>query len=158
MLRDLVAHVIGQIEQGTRVVDLYAGVGLFSVAAAVVRGAQVKAVEGNRVAAQDLVANATAANASIEWIQEPVEAFMRKSQSAPDTLIVDPSRTGMSREALRGAIALGARKIVYVSCDVATLARDARRLLDAGYTIESVEAFDLFPNTPHVETVVVFNQ
>ncbi len=158
LLRDLVAHVIGQIEQGTRVVDLYAGVGLFSVAAAVVRGAQVKAVEGNRVAAQDLVANAKAANASIELIQEPVEAFMRKSQSAPDTLIVDPSRTGMSREALHGAIALGARKIVYVSCDVATLARDARRLLDAGYTIKSVEAFDLFPNTPHVETVVVFNQ
>ena len=48
-----------------------------------------------------------------------------------------------------------ARTIVYVSCDVATLARDARRFVDAGYQVESITAFDLFPNTPHVETVVV---
>jgi 23S rRNA (uracil1939-C5)-methyltransferase len=46
---------------------------------------------------------------------------------------------------------------VYVSCDVATLARDARRFVDAGYTIVRVDGFDLFPNTPHVETVVVFS-
>jgi 23S rRNA (uracil1939-C5)-methyltransferase len=46
--------------------------------------------------------------------------------------------------------------MVYVSCDVATLARDARRLIDAGYAIASAHAFDLFPNTPHVETIAVF--
>jgi len=46
--------------------------------------------------------------------------------------------------------------VIYVSCDVATLARDARLLVDAGYTIDRIDAFDLFPNTPHVETVVVF--
>jgi 23S rRNA (uracil1939-C5)-methyltransferase len=62
----------------------------------------------------------------------------------------------MSREALDGAIGLAAARLVYVSCDVATLARDARRLIEAGYAIHNVEAFDLFPNTPHVETVVVF--
>ena len=50
---------------------------------------------------------------------------------------------------------MNARKVVYVSCDVATLARDARRFVDAGYEVESINAFDLFPNTPHVETVVV---
>ena len=49
-------------------------------------------------------------------------------------------------------------RLVYVSCDVATLARDARRIVDAGYTIERADAFDLFPNTPHVETVVVFTR
>jgi 23S rRNA (uracil1939-C5)-methyltransferase len=48
--------------------------------------------------------------------------------------------------------------VIYVSCDVATLARDARQLVDGGYAIDQVEAFDLFPNTPHVETVVVFNR
>jgi 23S rRNA (uracil1939-C5)-methyltransferase len=64
----------------------------------------------------------------------------------------------MTREALAGAIALRAATVVYVSCDVATLARDARRLIDAGYRIRGVEAFDLFPNTPHVETVVVFDR
>jgi 23S rRNA (uracil1939-C5)-methyltransferase len=64
----------------------------------------------------------------------------------------------MSREALDGVIRLSAQKIVYVSCDVATLARDSKRLVEAGYTIEQASAFDLFPNTPHVETVVVFDR
>ena len=49
-------------------------------------------------------------------------------------------------------------RLIYVSCDVATLARDARKIVDAGYAIERADAFDMFPNTPHVETVVVFNR
>ena len=64
---------------------------------------------------------------------------------AIDTVIVDPPRTGMSREALDGVLSVRARQIVYVSCDVATLARDARRLVDAGYTIARTDAFDLVP-------------
>jgi 23S rRNA (uracil1939-C5)-methyltransferase len=62
----------------------------------------------------------------------------------------------MSRAALDGVLRLRALRVIYVSCDVATLARDARRLVDAGYGIARADAFDLFPNTPHVETVVVF--
>ena len=62
----------------------------------------------------------------------------------------------MSREALEGVLRLGASKIVYVSCDVATFARDARRLVDDGYRLARVEGFDLFPNTAHVETLAVF--
>ena len=64
----------------------------------------------------------------------------------------------MSKEALDGVVALRASRVIYVSCDVATLARDARRLVDGGYTLERIDAFDLFPNTPHVETVVVFGR
>ncbi len=74
------------------------------------------------------------------------------------TVIIDPPRTGMSREALDGVLRLRASRLVYVSCDVATLARDARRIVDAGYIIDRVDGFDLFPNTPHVETAVVFNR
>ena len=81
---------------------------------------------------------------------------MGGSPKRPDVLIVDPPRTGMSREALDGVIRLQAPSIVYVSCDVATLARDSRRLVEAGYKIDRTQAFDLFPNTPHVETVVAF--
>jgi 23S rRNA (uracil1939-C5)-methyltransferase len=64
----------------------------------------------------------------------------------------------MSKEALAGTIQMNARKVVYVSCDVATLARDARRFVDAGYDVEAITAFDLFPNTPHVETVAVLRR
>jgi 23S rRNA (uracil1939-C5)-methyltransferase len=63
----------------------------------------------------------------------------------------------MSKAALDGVMSLRAPRVVYVSCDPATLARDARRLVDAGYAISNIQAFDLFPNTPHVETVTVFN-
>jgi 23S rRNA (uracil1939-C5)-methyltransferase len=71
---------------------------------------------------------------------------------------VDPPRTGMSRDALDGCARLAARRIVYVSCDVATLARDARRLVDGGYDLERLDAFDLFPLTPHVECVAIFTR
>jgi len=62
----------------------------------------------------------------------------------------------MSKEATAGVIRLKAARLVYVSCDIATLARDARLLIDAGYRIVSAQAFDLFPNTAHVETVIAF--
>ncbi len=119
------------------------------------KGARVRAVEGDRISAADLIANAGASD-NVEPFQQPVEDFLAASPKAPDVLIVDPPRTGMSREALDGVIHLRAPKLVYVSCDVATLARDTRRLVDAGYAIERTDAFDLFPNTPHVETVLVF--
>jgi 23S rRNA (uracil1939-C5)-methyltransferase len=62
----------------------------------------------------------------------------------------------MSKEAATAIVQARAPRVVYVSCDVATLARDARRFLDEGYDIAHVEAFDLFPNTAHVETLVTF--
>jgi 23S rRNA (uracil1939-C5)-methyltransferase len=160
LLRDLVGHVTDQIASGDTVVDLYAGTGLFSVAAAVVHGARVISVEGDRVAAADLKANAAALNGALEAVHQPVEEFVAsrriKSGSVPAVLIVDPPRTGMSKEALEGALRMRPRTIVYVSCDVATLARDARALLDGGYSLKHLTAFDLFPNTPHVETVGTF--
>jgi 23S rRNA (uracil1939-C5)-methyltransferase len=156
LLRDLVAHVVEQLPPGASVVDLYAGAGLFAVGAAACRRARVKAVEGDRVSAADLIVNAAAHE--IEARHEPVEEFLAAVRSAPDAVIVDPPRTGMSREALDGVIRLRAGRLVYVSCDVATLARDSRRLVEAGYAITRADAFDLFPNTPHVETVVVFDR
>ena len=158
LLESLVSHVSRFVTPGSRVVDLYAGAGLFSLAAAV-RGAQVVAVEGDRVAAADLAANAQALGRSLEAVHQPVEAFLTVRPAArqpADMVIVDPPRTGMSREAIDGAIAIAAPRLLYVSCDVATLARDARRLADAGYGIGRADGFDLFPNTPHVETVVEF--
>jgi 23S rRNA (uracil1939-C5)-methyltransferase len=71
-------------------------------------------------------------------------------------VIVDPPRTGMSPDAVAAVLNVKARRLIYVSCDVATLARDARKIVDGGYRLEEIDAFDMFPNTPHVETVAVF--
>jgi 23S rRNA (uracil1939-C5)-methyltransferase len=118
-------------------------------------------VEGDRVAAADLEANAATAGGAVVPIHQSVEAWagtVRLQADKRRTIIVDPPRTGMSREALDGALAQRASRLIYVSCDVATLARDARRIVDAGFALTRADAFDLFPNTPHVETVVAFDQ
>jgi 23S rRNA (uracil1939-C5)-methyltransferase len=176
LLDRLVAHVLSQVPPGGNLVDLYAGVGLFSVAAAAFRGCQVVAVEGDPVAAADLAANAATLGGAVVAVHQSVEEglqsrlgsggerFGKKRRQAwpfdgsSATVIVDPPRTGMSREALEGVLALRAPRVIYVSCDVATLARDARRLLDAGYALVRIDGFDLFPNTPHVETVAVLDR
>jgi 23S rRNA (uracil1939-C5)-methyltransferase len=158
LLGDLMAHVSGCIEPRALVVDLYAGVGVFALTAAVARQARVVAVEGDPVAARDLEANAAPVQGALEVVCQAVESFTASTRVNPGTLIVDPPRIGMSREALAGAIDLRSAQVIYVSCDVATLARDARRLIDAGYRLTRVDAFDLFPNTPHVETVVQFER
>ncbi|MFN7914708.1 MAG: TRAM domain-containing protein [Vicinamibacterales bacterium] len=158
LLSPLVEHVVSHVPQGSRAVDLYAGAGLFSVAAALVRGAQVLAVEGDRVGAADLAINAATTAGAVKALHEPVEAFVVRQHNTPHVLIVDPPRTGMTSEALAGALGLKAQTLVYVSCDVATLARDAKKIVESGYTLQQVQAFDLFPNTPHVETVATFTR
>jgi 23S rRNA (uracil1939-C5)-methyltransferase len=156
LLAGLVSAVVDQVTDG-RVLDLYAGVGLFAVSLAVGGAPEVIAIEGDSASAQDLKRNSARAGRTVEARHQSVEAFFRSRRIPPiETLIVDPPRTGMSREALRSGIALRAPRVVYVSCDVATLARDARALVDAGYSLSRVQAFDLFPNTAHVETLAVF--
>jgi 23S rRNA (uracil1939-C5)-methyltransferase len=155
LLGTLANHIVDQVSNGVSLIDLYAGAGLFAIGAAAARGARVRAVEGDRASAADLIANA-GTWAGVDAVCQPVETFLAASIDAPDILLVDPPRTGMSRDALDGVIRLRAPKVIYVSCDVATLARDARRLVEAGYRIERADAFDLFPNTPHVETVISF--
>ena len=155
LLAGLAAHVIDQVPGGSTLIDLYAGSGLFAIGAAAAKQARVRAVEGDRVSAGDLISNAGAYE-SVDAVRQPVEDFVAASPQRPDVLVVDPPRTGMSREALDGVIRMQSPKVIYVSCDVATLARDSKRLVECGYRIEQARAFDMFPNTPHVETVVVF--
>jgi 23S rRNA (uracil1939-C5)-methyltransferase len=155
LLPRLLARVLELIPGGP-VVDLYAGVGLFAVSLAAAGHESVSAVEGDRTSAADLRENAKPYGSALRTFVMPVERFVDASRPMrPSTLILDPPRSGMSREALAGVLRLQAPRIVFVSCDVATLARDVRRLLDAGYELESLEAFDLFPNTAHVEALAV---
>jgi len=155
LLPRLVSRMLVLVSPGP-VIDLYAGVGLFAVSLAAAGWQDVSAVEADRRSAADLRVNAEPYGPAVRTFLMPVERYLRSCpRGAVTTLILDPPRTGMSREALAGVLQLGAPRIVFVSCDVATLARDVRRLLDAGYRLDSLEAFDLFPNTAHVEAVAV---
>lgn len=141
------------------VVDLYAGVGLFGVCLAAGQRHRVIAVEGHPASAADLQANASPYADAVQVKHEPVERFVGRPRPAePFTLVLDPPRTGMTKDALAGAIALGATRVVFVSCDAATLARDLRKCVDAGYALTFVRAFDLFPGTAHVETLAVLER
>jgi 23S rRNA (uracil1939-C5)-methyltransferase len=156
LVPDLVTSVLDVVGPDGRVLDLYAGVGLFAVSLAASGRRGITAVEGDRSSGADLQRNAGAFGDAIVVALESVEAALRRRHDPVATVIVDPPRTGLSADALAGIVRLRARQIVYVSCDPATLSRDARRLLDAGYSLESLRAFDLFPNTAHVESLGVF--
>jgi 23S rRNA (uracil1939-C5)-methyltransferase len=149
-------RVVSHIPEGS-VTDLYAGVGLFAVSLAALGRTAIVAVEGDRYSAADLAANARPYGTAVTVLHASVEEYLeRRGVRAPATLVLDPPRTGVSTEAMSGLLALKPGRVVYVSCDVATLARDARRFVEVGYRVEHVEAFDLFPNTAHVETLAVF--
>ncbi|HJA48122.1 MAG TPA: 23S rRNA (uracil(1939)-C(5))-methyltransferase RlmD [Candidatus Agathobaculum intestinipullorum] len=77
---------------------------------------------------------------------------------APDVLVVDPPRKGLDEQARDAILKMRTPRVVYVSCDPATLARDLRELTGAGYVMEKAQAFDLFPRTGHVETVVLLSK
>ncbi|HKY23054.1 MAG TPA: TRAM domain-containing protein [Vicinamibacterales bacterium] len=155
LLSPLVARLLAHVPDGS-VTDLYAGVGLFSVSLAARGVGRIVAVEGDRSSVRDLESNAEAYGAAIRVEHASVENYLGGGGVAkPDTLVLDPPRTGVSSEALSGILGLKPPRLVYLSCDLATVARDVRRLVEAGYSLSHIEAFDLFPNTAHVETLVV---
>jgi 23S rRNA (uracil1939-C5)-methyltransferase len=158
LLEPFVRLVVDRVPDGP-VVDLYAGVGLFGLAVAASGREDVTLVEGDPVSSADLKVNAEPFGDRAHVQRRSVEAFLTEPPSAAlASVIVDPPRTGLSKDALGGLIALRPPRLIYVSCDPATLARDARRLLDAGYALEDVTGVDLFPNTAHVETVCTFTR
>jgi len=174
---------------GETAVELYCGVGLFTVPLAR-RFAHVIAIEGDAAAtrfARENLATAGLTNAEVLnqdvafWLEENVEwagndgaldrshrALQRSEgrtpiqsgvaaaavQSPPDFLLLDPPRTGAESRVIAGILNLKPKRITYVSCDPATLARDLRKLIAGGYTLDSIAAFDMFPQTHHVEPVV----
>jgi 23S rRNA (uracil1939-C5)-methyltransferase len=150
---DLVAAVTGK-EQGELALDLFAGVGLFSLPLAR-RFTRVLAAEANSSAAADLEANAEAHSlANLRAAGETSYDFLRRfAQAEPDLVVMDPPRSGVDSDSLQMLAALRPRQIHYLSCSPPTLARDLRFLLGCGYQLQSVELFDLFPQTYHLETL-----
>jgi 23S rRNA (uracil1939-C5)-methyltransferase len=159
LLERLVEQVRSAVAPGF-VLDLYAGVGLFSISVAMSGLGDTLAIEGDEVAAANLRRNAAQCAGTVRVRSESVENFFAGSHSrvSASTVIVDPPRTGISKAAIQSVLGLQAPRLVYVSCDVATLARDARLLRESGYEVEDIRAFDLFPQTAHVETVIQFSR
>ncbi len=158
LLPSLVTRVHALCPDGP-VLDLYAGAGLFAVTLAAAGRSGVTAVEGDALAAADLHINAQRVGGGVDVRACSVERFVTTGpRRAPLTLLLDPPRTGMTREAAAAAVGLGAARVVFVSCDVATFARDVRRFVDGGYRLTSVDALDLFPETSHVEAIGVLER
>jgi 23S rRNA (uracil1939-C5)-methyltransferase len=169
--------------EGNSAIELYSGVGLFTVPLARQIG-RTLAIEDDadatRFARQNLanagLKNTQVVNADVgDWLDENLECAgndgaldggaIRGSKAASplrsaaalqniDFLLLDPPRTGVESRVISGIIKMKPRRISYVSCDPATLARDLKKLIAGGYSIQSIHAFDMFPQTHHVETVV----
>jgi len=138
-----------------RVLELYAGIGNFGLAIAR-EGALVTFVEGNASALADARYNARVNHIGrCRFRSESAEAFL--AGAAPgeyDLVLMDPPRTGLSKEALAGLVHLKAGRILYLSCDPPTLARDLRAMQEAGYRVTRLQGYDMFPQTMHIETLV----
>jgi len=164
-LVDELVRIVTFGRAGELALDLYAGVGLFST---VLAGDfhHIVCVESSQTSTADLSYNLPANG---EAIQDTSEHYLARLESQeqvkkggvrpqhggkPDLAVVDPPRSGLGEPVARRLANLGAPRVVYVSCDPATLARDLTSLLAAGYRVEQLHVVDLFPQTFHLESVV----
>ncbi|MDQ2974045.1 MAG: class I SAM-dependent RNA methyltransferase [Acidobacteriota bacterium] len=148
--------VVKEVGVSGTAIDLYCGVGLFTLPLAR-RFARVVGVEANERATKFARRNlefANLSNAQVvtarvgDWLKQHSRSF-----GQVEFLLLDPPRTGAENKDIAGMLALRPTRISYVSCDPATLARDLKKLINAGYSLDSIVAFDMFPQTHHVETV-----
>lgn len=152
-------EVVSAAGRGEVAVELFAGAGYLTLGLAA-GFARVLAVEGDRRATRDLARNRDHAGlAQVEIVETSVERALATppvSTADPDVVVLDPPRTGLPAGCVEGLAALGAPRVVYLSCDPATLARDAARLHEQAYRLTRVRGYDLFPQTPHLEVMAVF--
>ena len=163
-LTDELVQIVTNGQSGELALDLYAGAGLFSTALGDFH--HTVSVEMSQTSSADLSYNLISNG---EAVQATAEQYLARSENrervgkgilphhifhTPDLAVVDPPRSGLGERVARLLATLGAPRVVYVSCDPATLARDLLILLEHGYRIEQVHLVDLFPQTYHLETVV----
>jgi len=149
----------GQDRAPLRVLELYAGIGNFGLPLAR-GGALVTLVEANPAALADARYNARVNHVGrCRFRQGPAEAILDASMPDEyDLVLMDPPRTGLSKEALAGLLRLRPHRLVYLSCDPPTLARDLRAMRESGYRVTRLQGFDMFPQTMHIETLVELTQ
>ena len=151
LVEELAQVAVGE-HKGRAALDLYAGVGLFTLPLWL-RFDDVLAVEASPTSIADLRQNAAT---NVKSTRATTEAFLteRGPKLAPDLILVDPPRSGLGEKAARALGRMSVSRVTYVSCDPATLARDLRVLLESGFRVEQAHLFDLFPQTAHMETIL----
>jgi 23S rRNA (uracil1939-C5)-methyltransferase len=154
MLRYLLERL--PIKPGTQMLEVYAGVGLFSAFLAK-RVGRLVANESAPSAVDDFAVNLDEFD-NVELYDGLAEDVLPALQITPDVALVDPPRAGIALSALDALVGMAPRTLAYVSCDPSTLARDAKRLIAAGYTLKSVQPFDMFPQTHHIESISLFER
>lgn len=150
----LAERVVAETAGARRVLDLYCGAGLFSVAVAETHGIPVTGIEGSATAI--VSARDAAAGLPVEFGVARVEELSALPEA--DTVVLDPPRAGVGPEVVRLLLDSSAQRIVYVSCDGATFARDARALVEGGFRLVRTRGFDLFPLTAHAEFLSVLER
>jgi len=137
-----------------RLLDVYSGVGLFS---AFLAGEveELLAVESSPAACRDFVVNLDEFD-NVSLAEGLAEKILPELDFGADVVLVDPPRSGLRPQAREAILKQGPRAIIYISCNPATLARDARAILEAGYRLEKTVLVDMFPQTYHMETVALF--
>ena len=154
------AAELAQIKSGETILDLYCGTGTIGICLAM-DGCKLYGVEITPEAVNDAKFNARANGVDAEFIcldaGEALNSERIKGLS-PDVIILDPPRKGCGDEAVERIASFGSERIVYISCDPATLARDLKRFDELGYKAEKVVGVDMFPRTGHVESVVCLSR
>jgi 23S rRNA (uracil1939-C5)-methyltransferase len=130
---------------------VYCGVGLFSAFLAG-RVGKLVGIEASPQACEDFVVNLDEFD-HVELFEALAETVMPVLDDEPDVILVDPPRAGLDTAVLDSIVELAPEVLVYVSCDPATLARDAKRLTNAGYRLAQITPFDMFPQTYHIESI-----
>lgn len=145
-----------EYKSGDHLLDLYGGVGLFAAYALphIGAGGRIDIVEGSKSATADAARNFGDCE-NVKVISGDVERALGRFSRA-DVVVLDPPREGAGKNVIESLVKIGPRTIVYVACDPAALARDARYLVDAGYEMSQLRSFDLFPMTHHIESIAKF--
>ncbi|MCP4714123.1 MAG: 23S rRNA (uracil(1939)-C(5))-methyltransferase RlmD, partial [Deltaproteobacteria bacterium] len=136
------------------ILDLYCGTGNFSLFLAR-DGAHITGMESNKLSVSQAKANAAlnSINDCRFIVTDLDHAEVNNFPQQLDAALLNPPRTGCSQNLIKALISSAPQTIVYVSCNPATLARDLKALAGAGYQIETIQPFDMFPQTFHIETI-----
>ena len=147
-------HIMKFIEKSDHVFDLYSGIGTITLLLSK-HANKVTGVEKSRVSHLDAIANAQQNDIkNVLFVKNRVDRFLRKTETLPDIVVVDPAREGMKRDVCESLLGLEPKRIIYLSCNPATQAADFNRLKEK-YELVYAQPIDMFPQTYHIENLIV---